>query len=167
MSTVASSSSVQNSELLVNATWRSLFDDADQKLSYFQRMVNNLWGADGAVDLRSAGTNLFVVQFFNAATRDRVLDNGPWYIQNMPIIVRKWEPKMRLLEFNMATIPVWFKLGNVPLELFTQEGLGFIASGLGNPLYMDHITAKQQRLAFARVCVEIAAGKVIPHSLKV
>ncbi|XVF40910.1 hypothetical protein PTKIN_Ptkin01aG0154800 [Pterospermum kingtungense] len=135
--------------------------------SYFQKMVNTLWGAESAVDLRSAGSNLFIVQFSNAMTRDKVLENGPWYIQNMPIIVRKWEPGMSSMVFNMSTVPVWFKLSNVPLEHFSQEGLGFIASGLGNPLYMDQITAKQQRLSYARVCVEIVAGKSIPRTLKV
>ena len=59
--------------------------------SFFQKMVNVLWGADGEVDLRLAGPNLFIIQFPNSSTRDKVLESGPWHIQNKPIIVRKWE----------------------------------------------------------------------------
>ena len=58
-------------------------------------------------------------------------------------------------------------LGNVPLELFTQKELSYIASGLGNPLYMDQIPAGQQRLTYAKICVEIEASKNIPKSIEV
>ena len=57
--------------------------------SFFQKMVNILWGAEGAVDLRPTGPNLFIIRFSNLITRDRVLEGGPWHIQNQPLIVRK------------------------------------------------------------------------------
>ena len=85
--------------------------------------------------------NLFIIQFQNAVIRDRVLEDGPWHIQNQPLIVRKWEPGLASLEFDMAKLPIWIHLGKVPLELFTQKGLSYIASAIGSPLYMDRITA--------------------------
>ena len=36
--------------------------------SYFQCMVNILWGAERAVDLRSVGSNLFIIRFSNMKT---------------------------------------------------------------------------------------------------
>lgn len=135
--------------------------------SVFQKMVNLLWGEDGEVDIRPAGQNLFVIQFPNLKTRDRVIESGPWHIQNKPLIVRKWEPGMRSLEFNMAKLPLWIHLGNIPLELFTQTGISYIASALGNPLYMDRFTANQQRVAFAKVCIEVEAAKEIPNTIEV
>ena len=93
------------------------------------------------MDIWPARINLFIIQFPNCATRDRVLENGPWHIQNKPLIVRKWEPSMRSLEFNMARLPIWLHLSNIPLELFTQRGISYIASAVRNPLYMDRITA--------------------------
>ena len=102
--------------------------------SVFQKMVNLLWGEDGEVDSRPAGHNLFVLQFPNSQTRDRVIESGPWHIQNKPLIVRRWEPGMRSLEFNMAKLPLWIHLSNIPLELFTQTGISYIASVVGNPL---------------------------------
>ncbi|XVE49046.1 hypothetical protein DITRI_Ditri01bG0050700 [Diplodiscus trichospermus] len=89
--------------------------------SLFQRLVNVLWGNDGQVDIRPVGVNVFIIQFLNSPTRDWVLESGPWHIQNKPIIVRKWEPGLRSLEFNLEKIPVWIQLGNLPLELFTQR----------------------------------------------
>ena len=74
---------------------------------------------------------------------------------------------MESLEFNMEKLPIWIHLGNVPLELFTKNGLSYIASAIGNPLYMDRITATQQRLAFAKICVEIDVSTDIPRFIEV
>ena len=119
------------------------------------------------MDLKPAGQNLFVIQFSNEATRDRVLEAGPWHIQNKPLIVRKWEPGLSTLEFNMAKLPLWIQLSNVPLDFFTQREISYIASAIGNPLYMDRITANQQKLSYAKVCVEIEVTKDIPRSIEV
>ncbi|KAK8702479.1 hypothetical protein V6N13_020833 [Hibiscus sabdariffa] len=71
------------------------------------------------------------------------------------------------LEVNSA---VWVHLRSMPLELFTSVGLSYRTSALGVPLYMDSITTNRQRLAYAKVCVEMSAGvcvpKVIPVYLK-
>ena len=135
--------------------------------SYFQKMVNVLWGADREVDVRSAGYNLFIIQFPNSSTRDRVLETGPWHIQNKPLIVRKWEAGMKSLDFTMARLPVWIQLGNVPLELFTNNGLSYISSAIGKPLYMDRVTASQKRLAYAKICVEVEATTEISSFIDV
>ncbi|XVE89221.1 hypothetical protein DITRI_Ditri19aG0133100 [Diplodiscus trichospermus] len=69
-------------------------------------MVKQLWGEFGDVDIRPAGENLFLIQFPNSEARDKVLESGPWHIQNKPLIVRKWEPGLRTLDFNMAKLPI-------------------------------------------------------------
>ena len=135
--------------------------------SLFQRLANILWGAEGEFTVKPVGVNLFIVQFPNSIARDHVLESGPWHIQNKHLIVRKWEPGMGALEFNMRKLPIWIHLGNVPLELFSQKGLSYIASSIGNPLYMDRITAAKQRLAFAKICVKIKATMVMPKSIEV
>ncbi|KAK8571345.1 hypothetical protein V6N13_103472 [Hibiscus sabdariffa] len=116
-----------------------------------KRLVNLLWGKFGDVEVNFAGENLFLFQSPNSESSDWVLANGPWHIHNMPIILRKWEPNLRSLEFNMDRLSVWIHLYRIPLELFTTVGLSYIASVIGIPLYMDSITAGLQRLAFAKV----------------
>ena len=59
--------------------------------SLFQRMLKNLWGKEGEIEIVLAGFNLFVIQFPNTEMRDKVLESDPWHIQNKPLIVRKWE----------------------------------------------------------------------------
>ena len=126
-----------------------------------------MWGGDGKVNVKSVGPNLFILQFSNSVARDRVLEFGPWHIQNMPLIIRRWEPGLKSLEFNMKKLHIWIHLGNVPLELFINRGLSYIASTLGNPLYMDRITARQERLTYAKICVEIEAFLKIPRTIEI
>ncbi|XVF56289.1 hypothetical protein PTKIN_Ptkin06aG0107100 [Pterospermum kingtungense] len=64
-------------------------------------------------------------------------------------------------------MPVWLHLGDVPLELFTPDGLSYIASAVGNPLYTDRVTANRERVAFAKVCVEVDADSIIPTMIEV
>ncbi|KAK8673477.1 hypothetical protein V6N13_111811 [Hibiscus sabdariffa] len=132
-----------------------------------QRVVDQLWGKVSKVKVSLTGPNLYVFVFSNADARDWVIENGPWHFQNKPLILRKWEPNMSKLDFDLVCMPVWVQLYNVPLELFNKTGLSYIASALGNPLYMDSITANRERLEYAKVCVEIGACSSIPKFIDV
>ncbi|XVE86095.1 hypothetical protein DITRI_Ditri18aG0008800 [Diplodiscus trichospermus] len=129
-------------------------------------MLVNFFGVTSEINIRPAGTNLFIVQFSSSDARDRILEAAPWHIQNESLIVRKWEPSLKSLEFNMSKLLVWIQ-SNIPLELFTQKVISYIANALGNPLYMDRFTASQQRLAFAKVCVKLDAKFVLPKYIEV
>lgn len=56
---------------------------------------------------------------------------------------------------------------NVPIELFTKDGLNYTPSVVGCPLYMDKAKEQQQRIKFARVCVEIGSKDDQPDSIMV
>ncbi|MBA0709275.1 hypothetical protein Golax_024315, partial [Gossypium laxum] len=64
-------------------------------------------------------------------------------------------------------MPNWVQLSLVPLELFTQKGLSYIASALGSPFYMDNITTLQQRLTYVKVCFEISVDFELPGFINV
>ncbi|MBA0761768.1 hypothetical protein Gotri_024363 [Gossypium trilobum] len=64
-------------------------------------------------------------------------------------------------------MPIWIQLSCIPLEFFTQNGLSYIASVTGSPLYMDSITISQNKLSYAKVCIEIAADFVVHVSVNV
>ncbi|XVE62457.1 hypothetical protein DITRI_Ditri06bG0119600 [Diplodiscus trichospermus] len=101
-------------------------------------MVIVLWGTDGEATLQPAKVNLFIIKFSRSEACDKALEEGPWHIQNQPLILRKWEPRMTKLQFDMSKIPIyWIQLENVPLELFTRKGLSYIASAVGRAFYMD------------------------------
>jgi hypothetical protein len=58
---------------------------------------------------------------------------------------------MQFLKDDLARVPVWVRLYNVPLKYWT----------IGGPLHADHTTLLRKRLSYARVCVEIDASKTL------
>ncbi|XP_038994117.1 uncharacterized protein LOC120118005 [Hibiscus syriacus] len=80
---------------------------------------------------------------------------------------RVQEPYLKRLNFDLSKIPIWVHLFNVPLELYSQAGLSYIASGIGIPISMDSVTTSKTRLEFAKICVEIEVEDVIPKTLEV
>ncbi|XP_039026259.1 uncharacterized protein LOC120159770 [Hibiscus syriacus] len=132
-----------------------------------QKVIELMWGKIAPVKVSLAGSNLFVFSFVNASARDWVLENGPWHVQHRPIFLRKWEPNMRELHFDLLQMPIWIQLYNITLELFSRKGLSYIASAIGKPLHTDSITASRERLEFAQVCVEISADSKVPESADV
>lgn len=72
------------------------------------------------------------------------------------MVLRKWSPGLPLSRANLHRIPVWAKFHNVPIELWSEEGLSHIASAVGIPLYAD--AATENCSTFARICVEVDAS---------
>ncbi|MDV3166621.1 MAG: DUF4283 domain-containing protein ['Waltheria sp.' little leaf phytoplasma] len=136
-------------------------------LGQFQKAVSLLWGKDGGAEVKLAGNNLFLIQFKDERTCKWVVEGGPWHILNRMVIVRKWRPGLRSLDFKMERIPVWVNLHQVPLEYFTKRGMSYLASAMGHPLHMDNFTAQRKKVGFARVCVEIDLRKELPKDFDV
>lgn len=74
---------------------------------------------------------------------------------------------MESLNLDLTKILVWILFSNIPLELFSRLGISYIASTVGIPLYHDKFTTNQEKLSFARVCVEVDIDMEIPKDIKV
>ncbi|PPD90049.1 hypothetical protein GOBAR_DD12986 [Gossypium barbadense] len=175
--------------------WRKLFvANNDQSLQYFPPLNNNgstmvapppeVFGAGVQVlqfslvaqfldkspnfSLQRKTVKLLWAKFeATREARDWVLDHGPWHIQNKPVIVRKWEPGKKRLDFDLHKLPVWVHLSHIPLELYIGIGVSYVARAIGVPLYMYTITVGQSRLAYAKVCVEIDANQINPRTIDI
>ncbi|GJU37931.1 zinc finger, CCHC-type containing protein [Tanacetum coccineum] len=70
-----------------------------------------------------------------------MLENGPWFIRNNLLILKKWHPDENLLKEDVSIVPVWVKLHGVPVTAFSEDGLSAIATKLGTPLMLDSYTS--------------------------
>ncbi|KAL2230765.1 UNVERIFIED_CONTAM: hypothetical protein Sindi_1670900 [Sesamum indicum] len=93
-------------------------------------------------------------EFKSVADMEDIIEGGQWLFQGQPIVLQKWEPGM---------VPVWIKLRHLPVELWTEEGLSIVASGVVKPLYPDAITRACTRLYFARVCIMLDVNSKMPN----
>ncbi|VFQ95756.1 unnamed protein product [Cuscuta campestris] len=60
---------------------------------------------------------------------------------------------------EFTTLSVWVQLHNVPLQLWSEEGIGMLASKVGKPLRTDLVTKQQGKGGFCRVLVEVDISK--------
>ncbi|GAV60147.1 DUF4283 domain-containing protein/zf-CCHC_4 domain-containing protein, partial [Cephalotus follicularis] len=94
-----------------------------------------------------------------------VMDNGPWDIWGYHLALSKWSNGMSLTLDDCKSIPVWVKLSKILIQYWTKMGLSYIASVLGKPPHMDLSTTNRYALAFARVCIDMAATSSFPNSI--
>nr|GEV53841.1 putative dual specificity protein phosphatase DSP8 [Tanacetum cinerariifolium] len=91
--------------------------------------VRNTWGKYRLVrSIFNSSIVLFSFQFSSIDGLDAI--NGPWFIRNHPLILKKWHPNENLFKEDVSTIPVWVKLHGVPVTAFSEDGLSDIATKL-------------------------------------
>ncbi|KAK8700198.1 hypothetical protein V6N13_018601 [Hibiscus sabdariffa] len=160
--------------------WKKLFEGAEEHtLDYFPpaRVEGTVAIAppssvfdDGIADWKYALVGQFVGSAPNFSSLQIIIQiiwGKDSTVKNKPLVLRKWEPNLKRLDFDLCRMPIWIQLFNVPLELYNRKGLSYISSALGMPLYMDSITASKECLQFAKVCVEIEAGSKLPSTIDV
>nr|GFA50494.1 hypothetical protein [Tanacetum cinerariifolium] len=52
----------------------------------------------------------FRFNFASIEGMNEVLENGPWFIRSVPIILKKWMPNANLLKEDMNSVLIWVKL---------------------------------------------------------
>ncbi|GKD15058.1 putative reverse transcriptase domain-containing protein, partial [Tanacetum coccineum] len=73
---------------------------------------------------------LFFFQFISKDALDAMLENGPWFIPNNPLILKKWNLDVNLLKEDVGNVLVWVKLHDAPMTTFNKDGLSVIATKL-------------------------------------
>ncbi|GKA29347.1 putative reverse transcriptase domain-containing protein [Tanacetum coccineum] len=117
--------------------------------------VRNTWGKYGLVrSMFSSSTGLFSFQFSSMDGLDAMLENGPWFIQNNLLILKKWHPDENLLKED------------------SKDSLSAIATKMGTLLMLDSYTSDMcmqswSRSSYARVMVELRADVELKDNIVV
>ena len=134
-----------------------------QKLPYpvVNSIAKRIWSSYGLSEVLSSDNGFFIFNFDSVDHATNVLERAPWHMANKPLVLKHGQPNMQFLKDDLARVPVWVRLYNVPLEYWTITGLSCVASAIGVPLHADHTTLLRKRLSYARVCIEIDASKML------
>jgi hypothetical protein len=138
----------------------------------FNKFINNLidseWRKYGNVKVYSQGSGVFVLDFESAHGKELALGEGPrFYDGSKPFILKPWSRDLSLEIKELKSAPIWIKLPNLRLHLWSPEALSKIVSLVGRPLFADTVTASRETLCFARVCVEVDFDKMLPDSVTI
>ncbi|GJZ95211.1 reverse transcriptase domain-containing protein [Tanacetum coccineum] len=71
------------------------------------RVNQNTWGKYGLVkSMLNSSTRIFTFQFSYIDGLNAMLENGPWFIRNNPLILKKWDPDVNLLKEDVVNFPL-------------------------------------------------------------
>lgn len=136
-------------------------------IAQIQAAINFLWGRCDKVKVLSLGNKDFIFKFENNQTKTWVLERGPWFIAQKHLLLKNWTLSYTFDKLDVSKFPIWIRLKNAPMKLFTSEGISHIASVVGTPLCLDNATENRRRIQFAMICVEVGQGEDIPDSIVV
>ena len=129
--------------------------------SAVNKIAHLVWDSKGLEDVILQANGVYFFRFADAEHLDNIMSQGQWHFARCPVILRRWHDGISLIPEEPKKMPVWIKLFGIPNTMAHVQGISFIASRFGRPLLTDAISAKQKRLDFARVCVELDAEKGI------
>ncbi|KAJ0453051.1 hypothetical protein HanRHA438_Chr15g0730871 [Helianthus annuus] len=129
-------------------------------VDYFAK---NNWAKYGLSRLMMNANGFFFFKFTSKEGMNLMLEDGPWLIRSVPIILKEWSPSIKMEKEDIKVVPVWVKMHDVPLAAFTEDGLSLVASMVGIPKMLDTYTASMcaeswGRSSYARALIEVQAG---------
>lgn len=90
----------------------------------------------------------------------------------MCLLFKPWTLNTNLLKEDLTNIPVWVKFHDVPLAMFSDDGLSLLATLIGTPKRLDAFTSQMckeswGRSSFARCMIEVKSDEVLRDSITV
>ncbi|KAL0796235.1 hypothetical protein Bca101_067612 [Brassica carinata] len=156
---------IQKSVLLWDDLIEGRFLSTAPHVAKIHAIVNKIWPlGDKAIRIDVFVVDSLTVKFRikDANTRSRILRMGMWNIANIPMVVSKWALEEE--EEEIKVIPMWITMKNVPRQMFSWEGLGFIASVVGRPKRLHPDTLLCKSFDEAKVFVEADRIRELPTS---
>ena len=161
-------------EVVVNANplWEDFligkFLDSAPHIARIHAVVNKIWREGGKgqlVEVHEVDATTMKFKVPDPAMRARILRRGMWNIGNIPLVVTKWIPDELMEKPEVKSIPLWVHLKNVPLHMFSWEGLSFITSAAGHPVRLHPETAACKDFKLAKIFVNADLSKELPTKI--
>uniref|UniRef100_A0A7N2R9M0 CCHC-type domain-containing protein n=1 Tax=Quercus lobata TaxID=97700 RepID=A0A7N2R9M0_QUELO len=113
------------------------------------------------------GYDFFLVKFSILDDYQKALEQGPWFVGENYLSVRKWEPEFQAAKAKVSSMAVWIRLAELPIELFHPNILRVVGNTIGTFLRIDTITTSVARGRFARICVQIGLEKPLMPNITI
>ncbi|GJY44836.1 zf-CCHC domain-containing protein [Tanacetum coccineum] len=110
------------------------------------------------------------IRSLNRKWLEDVLENWPWMIRNSQLILKKWTMNTRLFKEELTHIPVWVKLHDVHIHVFSEDGISLTATQIGKLIMLDSFsslmcTDSWGRSIFAHCLIEVRADAALKDNV--
>ncbi|XP_027082492.1 uncharacterized protein LOC113780666 [Coffea eugenioides] len=86
-----------------------------------KNFVAAAWSYPKNLTVMELGPNLYQFNIPNLEERDRIVEGGPWVIDNQVMILRMWSEEIEENYGAFATAPSWMQPWNLPVHWLTKE----------------------------------------------
>ncbi|KAL2938196.1 Protein SEY1 [Bienertia sinuspersici] len=138
---------------------------ANPPFSVMNGYCQRFWGKKGLEKVSMVGRGLFPVRFNTMEQCERVLTGDPQFLDYKPLITKKWDPDMELHKESVKTIPIWIRFPNLELKYWGSKCLHKLGDSIGTTLKIDQVTLNKERLAYARLLVEVGLNRDLPDKV--
>lgn len=144
------------------------FLDTAPHVARVHSIVNRIWNQGEPkkqIDVHIVDETTMKFKVQNPAMRARILKGGMWNIGNVPLVVTKWTPDELKEKPEIKSIPMWVYLKNVPMNMFSWQGLSFIVSAAGFPVRLHPETASCSNFKLEKIFVNVDLSKELPDKI--
>ncbi|KAL0671235.1 hypothetical protein Bca4012_033939 [Brassica carinata] len=131
-------------------------------------IVNKIWNLNDRsqkIEVFEVNTTTMKFRIPNQVDRKRILRRGMWNLAGIPVILTKWSPVIEKEKPPVQSIPMWVHVKNVPIKMFSWQGLSFLTSPIGSPGRLHPETAQCLNLDVAKVFVKVDLTKDLPKKM--
>lgn len=97
----------------------------------------------------------FIFKFASQEDMHLIWSQGPYSLNFRPLVLKPWTPNFKMSTTDLTVIPLWVHFPGLPLNCWSADSLSRLGSCIGRPLCSDKVTLEQERISFARICVEV------------
>lgn len=137
---------------------------ASPSYSEVAKYVKLAWKDFGLTKIHQLRKGIFLFEFHSEEDKMKVLDGRCAIYNRFPLILKPWKSGMNINKC-FDKLPIWVQFPGLNLDLWATSNLSKVASYVGIPVTTDACTAVRNRLAYARVLVEVPLAGKLPDTI--
>lgn len=111
------------------------------------------WKPKGHIDLKLGAKGFFTVIFANLEDKERIFEEGPYFMNNAGLFMRDWEDRYNPDAEKLLAAPIWVRFFGLPSEFWHPEVLEGIGNSIRAFVKVAESTKRGKYTSYARICV--------------
>jgi hypothetical protein len=99
--------------------------------------LGKIWSPIKGVECKDLGGNRFLISFLQGSGKKRSLEDGPWMLGRILVVVANFDGAKRIDEVEFSMIPIWVRVAKMPLGLMRRAAREMIREMIGKVVEVD------------------------------